>query len=426
MDLENLLYKLIHAKEPSEFILEWRRFQHVTKDYKLIVTSENYNKNDIYPEGLANILKLKDTDFLGYFMSEKIFFLDTDIINLMSLHTTVEIKYDYSIMFDTNYTSYIEIFLKKINTSNFSEESIYKTIDALLRYKFNYDYTFYIIENYKNLFSSGEEMFTISNPKHLAVFENLIYLELFKSIDRDEYIKGNKIEYKISENEAKQKADEQIAYFYKTHDKASLKVFVDMHKNITLLLIGIWQVHFSSKASAKNKMKKLFEFVRINIGVYFERELIIAYKYFEETKSVSMLNKINKSGNQIGLLEKIENIAWDFLVPRVMEFQINVNKEKSFFIPFFLTHDKKLKELMSIFGIKGILFHKETNEFIPISSLKTTEFFKEKGLLKDIELLMSKSVKEERAKVRKYNVDTNFEVINTELKKLYEILVPNK
>ncbi len=265
-------------------------------------------------------------------------------------------------------------------------------------------------------------MFTISNPKHLAVYENLYYLELFKSINQQSYINGNEIEYMISENEAKQRTDELINIFYKTNNKDKLKVFIDMHQNITLLLIGIWQIQFSSKASAKNKMKMLFEFVINKLGIYYERELITAFKYFENTQSVGMLNKINKGGNQEGLLERIENIAWDFLVPRVMEFQININKEKSFYIPLFLSHDKKLKELIRLFKIKGVLLNKENMEYIPISDLNTTQFFEERGLLDSLERLKSEEVMAKRARVREENINNNYEIINTEIEKLTQLL----
>ncbi|WP_226530836.1 hypothetical protein [Metabacillus niabensis] len=426
MDLGNFLYNFIRAKEPLEIIMQWEIYNDITKDYKLIATSEKYHKDIVYPEGLGSILNQKNTDFVSYFMSEKIFFLDNSILQMMLQNSNVHIPYDYSIMLDTNYTSYIETFLKKFNASEFTEGSIYKTLDSLLRNNFNYDYTFYLLENYKNLFSSGKEMFTISNQKHLAVYENLYHLELFKSINQQSYINGNEIEFMISENEAKQRTDELINIFFKTNNKDKLKVFIDMHQNITLLLIGIWQIQFSSKASAKNKMKMVFEFVINKVGIYYERELITAFKYFENTQSVGMLNKINKGGNQEGLLERIENIAWDFLVPRVMEFQININKEKSFFIPLFLSHDKKLKELIRLFKIKGVLLNKENKEYIPISDLNTTQFFEERGLLDSLERLKSEEVMAKRARVREENIDTNFEIINTEIEKLTQLLDGNK
>lgn len=422
MNLERFFNDLIHAEKPSEFILQWKNYSHITKDYKLIATSEKYEKDVVYPEGLADILNHTGTDFIPYFKSEKIFFLETNILKSMIQNSSVQVHYDYSIMLDTNYTSYIETFLKKFNQADFSEGSIYKTLDILLKNNFNYDYTFYLIENYMNLFSSGEEMFTISNQKHLAVYENLYYLERFKSINQERYINSDKIEFMVSENEAKQKVDELVNIFYKKKNKEALKTFIDMHQSITLLLIGIWQIQFSSKASAKNKMKKLFEFVKNKVGIYYERELVIALKYFENTGSVGMLNKINKGAKRELLLQKIENIAWDFLVPRVMEFLINANKKETFFIPLFLSHDNKLKDLMRMFKIKGVLLHKETQEYIPISELNITEFFEEKGLLDSLKMLKSRKVMLERNMVRQENIDTNYEIINTELEILANIL----
>ncbi|WP_017762853.1 hypothetical protein [Bacillus thuringiensis] len=214
MELGEFLYNLVHSEKPSEYILQWGMYNRITKDYRLIAVSKEYDKDAVYPKGLVNILNQKDTDFVPYFMSEKLFFLDTTIIQSMLQNSSVQIQYDYSIMLDTNYTSYIETFLKDFNKPNFSEGSIYKTLDTLLRNKFNYDYTYYLIENYKNLFSSGEKKFAISDSSHIALYENLYYLELFKSINHKEYINSNKIEFMISENEAKQKTDELINIIY--------------------------------------------------------------------------------------------------------------------------------------------------------------------------------------------------------------------
>ncbi|MFS0659448.1 hypothetical protein AB1L07_11470 [Niallia alba] len=337
MGFGNFLYSLIHTIEPLEFISHWNRYSEISKNYRLIVSSEKYNKRVVYPPGLTDILNQNNTDFVPYFKSKNIFSLDTNIINSMMGNSGVQILYDHSIMLDTNYTSYIKRFLSEKNP-NLLEESTYKTLDILLRNKFNYDTTFYLLENYMNLFSSGEKVFTVTNTKHLAVFENLYYVELFKSINQEKYIEYSKVEYTISENEAKQNTDDLISLFYNGSSKEILRMFINMHQSMTLLLIGIWQIQFSSKVSAKNKMKKLFDYVTSKVGVFYEREMVIALKYFEDTKSVSMLNKINKGGksfNQKELLEKVENIAWDFIVPRVMEFQINANKNYSNFIPFF-------------------------------------------------------------------------------------------
>jgi hypothetical protein len=83
MDLGNFLYNFIRAKEPLEIIMQWEIHNEITKDYKLIATSEKYHKDIVYPEGLGSILNQKNTDFVSYFMSEKNFFLDNSILQMM-------------------------------------------------------------------------------------------------------------------------------------------------------------------------------------------------------------------------------------------------------------------------------------------------------------------------------------------------------
>ncbi|WP_231514878.1 hypothetical protein [Oceanobacillus salinisoli] len=427
VSLGNFLYSLIHSTEPFEYISNWSRYDEITKDYRLIASSDKYNKSVVYPPGLVDILNQNNTDFVPYFMSEKIFSIDTDIITSMLSNSGVQILYDHSIMLDTNYTSYIKRFLSGIENSNLLEESTFKTLDILLKSNFNYDITFYLLENYMNIFSSGENTFTVSNAKHLALYENLYYVELFKNINQEQYVDYNKVEFTISKNEAKQNTDEIISLFYNGNLIANevLSLFTNKHQSITLLLIGIWQIQFGSNSSPKNKMKKLFEYVINRVGIFYEREMVIAFRYFEDRKSVSMLNKINKGGKPITskeLLDKIGNIAWDFMVPRVMEFQINANKDSSHFIPLFLSHDKKLKELIGLFNIKGILMHRKTNEYIPFSDLDTTDFFDKKGLLDELETLKTVEIEAKRKKIREKNIETNFCSVIDEIRKLHEIL----
>ncbi|MED4552793.1 hypothetical protein [Lysinibacillus capsici] len=419
MAMGELLYELIDTENPLEAMAAWKIYGDLTKDFRLIMTMENYEK-DIYPEGLTNILNQENTDFVPYFQSEKIFFLDDNIMNDMLELPETHIKYDYSIMLDTNYTSYIEDFLNQQNKPNFPQESIYRTIDIMLKNNFNYDYTFYLIENYQNLFLAGEQEFSVTNKSHLALYKNLYHLELFKSIDSQIYLNERKIEFQITPNEAQLKTDHLIKSVYK--ESNGLKIFIEAHKNIKLLLIGIWQIQFESKASPKNKMKKLINYMVEKVGIYYEREMILAYKYFKNPKSVGMLNKINKGGKQTDLIRKIENIVWDFLVPRVMEFSIAANKKNSYFIPLFLSHDKKLKELIALFKIRGFIFHRETFEFYPIPEINNTRFFEEEGLIKEIEDIQNQDTELRRKEVREYNINTHFEIINVEFDKLAKIL----
>ena len=73
MELGEFLYNLVHSEKPSEYILQWGMYNRITKDYRLIAVSKEYDKDAVYPKGLVNILNQKDTDFVPYFMSENYF-----------------------------------------------------------------------------------------------------------------------------------------------------------------------------------------------------------------------------------------------------------------------------------------------------------------------------------------------------------------
>lgn len=425
MGIGELLYDLVRVENTSEMQIVWYKHVELTKKHKLMVTLENY-KASVFPENLISLINNPDSNFLYYLNPDKIFFCDSNVMQLASREEEVKVKVDYSIMLDTNYTSYIEEFLKNHNRPNFEDENTYMTFDALLKNNFNYDYTFYLVENYHNLFAAGEEKYTAKNPNHIKLYKNLLNVELFKSINHALYLQKGKIEFLTTEIEAKQKTDLIIDLIFSDKNKEMLRMFIEYHRTMTLLLIGIWKIQFSSNQNAKNKMKKLLMFIEEKVGIFFERELVLAYNYFEKYDSVSLLNSINKGNPPKNLEKRIKNIAWDFLVPRMMEIQINSYKDNVYFVPFLLTGDRKLKELMRQFKIKGFLTSENTNEFVPFSDLETTIFFEEKGLKDTLKRLQTKEISEKRKRVRVRNEENISLVILEELNELASLLNYNK
>lgn len=421
MSVGELLYDLVRVENPTLMPIVWYRHKELTEKHKLMITLENYKAN-VFPDSLISLINNPNSNFLYYLNPDKIFFCDSKVMQLALQDEVAKVKVDYSIMLDTNYTSYIEKFLENHNRPNFKDENTYITFNALLKNNFNYDYTFYLIENYYNLFAAGEENYTTKNTNHIKLYNNLLNVELFKSINHPLYLQNGRIEFLITEDEAKQNADLIIERIFSDKNKEMLSMFIDYHRTMTLLLIGIWKIQFSSNQSAKNKMKKLFMFIEEKVGIFFERELVLAYNYFEKYSSVSLLNTINKGKTPKNLMKKIQNIAWDFLVPRIMEIQINVHKDHTYFVPFLLTGDKNLKELMRQFRIKGFLVAEHTNSFIPFSDLATTKFFEDKGLKDVLENLKTEEVLEKRNRVRIHNEKYISQVILEEFNELANLL----
>ncbi|UNK20804.1 hypothetical protein MNQ98_12665 [Paenibacillus sp. N3/727] len=412
------LFDLSIARNPSEVLIGWSKLDNEEAEKSVVVALDDYKKSAYFP-GVLDLVRSNDSHLIPYFKSENLYFMDSELLNDMMLsgNQPFEFKLDYSIMLDTNYASYIDNFIKG-NWNSIPNEALL-TIDVLLKNDFRYDYWFYMIENYKNSFGS-EESKGITNKK-IKFYENLVNLELFKNIDTMKYKLTRQIEYMMTKDEALISADQIFnGVFNSNNGKEMMNTFIPIHKNMVLLLLGIFQIKFADKSNISTKLQKLFEYSHKVIGVYFERELMIAHKYFCKAENVKILAGINKGMKTDNLLKIIENIAWDFTVPRIMEFFLTRIGEGRFFIPFFLSNDYKLRELLKLFAVKGIVYNKREGFFLPISDENIYDYYTRYDV--DVKQYFTFEAIEERKGVYQSNCENEFIIVKEEYQKLLNIL----
>lgn len=417
MKTEELLYNLSIAESPTEVALAWSTAHSIDKNSKAIISLKNYEKSFL-PKNFINVVFSEDNDFISYLQSENLFFIDNEILkDMLSSSNDVKIPIDYSVMFDTNYASYIHQFVNN-NMTNLNNE-VFTSIAILLRENFQYDFNFYLIENSKNIDFNKDFDINYFKRTNKDIYENLISLELFKSIDGELFKKQGKVNYNISPSEARNNAETIIKnLFCNEFGKEYLNHITFMQKQITLFLIGVLKINFSSKRNAQKKIIELFDFMNEKVGIYFERETIVAYKYFKEQSKLRIFSKIQKNGDTTKLLSIINNISWDFIAPRIMEYFMRFGGEGKFFIPFFLSHDIGLKEVINLFNVKGV-FIDEVAGFIPLSSINTQEYYESEKCKIDFENYFSKENKSKRFSI----VEKNRELIDTIIMEEYNKLV---
>lgn len=415
------LYGLSQASEPNELFEAWAIMNN-SNDTTGIFSLDNYHKSG-YPSGIKKLIESENSHIIPYFSTDKLYFIENDLIKEMIMNGSSDttFKVDYSIMLDTNYASYIDNFVTNNGWSTMTNE-VFQSIDILIRGGHHYDYLFYMIENYKNSFKlEGEEDESIRKDKRAKLYKNLVSLELFKSIDQKQYLESGTLSYTISETEAFILADQ---IFNGTFNASSIEeimgIFKNIHQCMTLLLIGILISKFENKAGVPKKIDNLFKFINDELGIYYEREFIVAHQYFLNSKNVNMLNKINKGMNTEKLFRQIENIAWDFSVPRIMEYFLKRGGEGRFFIPFFLTNDFNLRQLLSLFKVKGVIFDKIGDLFIPLPIFNTSDYFKEHKC--NIEMYFTDDIKQKREAVYQKNLKENFSIIKEKFEMLVHIL----
>ncbi|MFE6799927.1 hypothetical protein ACFVAP_27350, partial [Paenibacillus chitinolyticus] len=227
--------------------------------------------------------------------------------------------------------------------------------------------------------------------------------------------------YNISMNEAQLLADQIYnGIFYSSHATEMMDYFLSIQRYMVLLIIGMMQIKFESKTTVQKRMQKLFEFSTNVVGIYFDREMVIAHKYFIAQSNVRILNKINKGIKPDKLFQIIENIAWDFSVPRIMERQLVNGGAGRYFIPFFLSNDYNLRELLRLFKVKGIVYSKSKDFFVPFTKTFSQGYFETHNC--NVQSYFTDEALSRRATTFKYSRKNQSQLIKIEFDKLVKIM----
>lgn len=419
------MYALSKAEDPSDAALAWALLQRKHSDLSAIVALNRYD-NAVVPHAIKKYTDNQGVFLAPYFSSEKMYFLDDEIISEMFLSGEFKFSIDYSLMFDTNVATYVNSLVRGDLRGNVYSKVV-SLFDDILRDDLNFDHLFYMTENVKNILRLIEYE-TLSKYKFWRALEkgfrrNLVSLQVFRSIDCQEYKRTSNPRPGFSFRQATRCAIDFAYDFYASDvGKDHILNFVLVQRMILLQLIGMLKIQLSSGKGAKYKMGEYFSYINNVVGAFFDRETIIAHKYFSDRKTLSVLEKIKKGCGKQGLLKKLDNIAWDMAAPRFMERLIIAGGEGRYFIPMFLTFDAGLRELLSHYSVKGAIFNKKSGAYAPIPEVNTREYFVQHGCQNEIDYLYSHSVRSERLSRAKPTRLTVHRLIQREYKTLRSLI----
>lgn len=143
------------------------------------------------------------------------------------------------------------------------------------------------------------------------------------------------------------------------------------------------------------------EFLHYDVGVYFDREVVMALNYFSDRCNVPILSTINKGKKQTRLLKKLDNIAWDMASSRFIEKIFSQGVQEGYFIPYFLTFDKNLRELYSLYRVKGAVFDRTSGTLISFPEINSGTLLAQYGCDKVMEKFFSDEFKSKRSKSKR-------------------------
>lgn len=419
---------LSEAKTPHDAVHAWLSLQAKYPELVGIVCLDSYRRRAL-PQSVKKYTKHPYNYMVPYFETENIYFLDDDLLGTMFRGNEVTFGIDYTLMFDTNIASYINRLVRG-ECVGAVQNRIVSLVDELLHDDLNTDSLFYMVENVKHVINKIDEISTSKinfwRSLNRDFRKNLVSLQIFRSIDCEEYKRTSNPKALFTYREAARRAVEFAYDFYASKaGREHILDFLILQRLILLQLIGMVKIQVSSRKNAKNKMREYFNFVHEVVGVYCDREAVIAHKYFMDRRNVRILDKFHKGMSTNGLLKKLDNIAWDMASPRFMEkliVSLSQDGEGRYFIPLFLSFDEKLRDLLSLFPVKGAVFNKDDGSVVPLPKINSFEYFESHGCGSDLEHLFSDSKRVERKSKGKPDRASVHEYIKQEYRELRKIM----
>lgn len=339
------------------------------------------------------------------------------------------LRIDHTVTFDTNFASYVDRFVRGESLKGQQDEFM-RVINNILDYNLNFDLSFYFMENIKQAYpielvvkddgsSSPQMLWELLDPDFRR---NIVSLMLFRGVDCDHYRKTRELKFAISMEEAVRRSVDFTYWFYASPEGQELiRDFLFTQKTILLQLFVILRIQFSSSRGARSKIKEFLQFVQEK-WVYSDRETIVAHKYFKDRKTLPLLWKVNRGGVQSRLMEKIDNLAWDMTAPRSMERMAAFQGIGDHMIPFFLTFDRRLRELIRCYPVKAVIIDRRSHGIQSIPELSTTEYFDREGCRDIMRSFFSEDKRRERFLREVPTLETLSDMINREYRELGAIL----
>ncbi|WCE31122.1 hypothetical protein [Vibrio sp. SCSIO 43137] len=424
-DLVKLVSRLSISRTPSDIAFSWLEMKGKYPELSGVIHLDDYDK-DVLPCSISKYTKEPNNYLTPYFKSENLYFIDDEMLKCIFLNGTNDFLIDYTVMFDTNMASYIKKLVRGESVGEV-QNKLLTLIDGLLRDQLNFDFLFYLVENIKvimitaNFEARSKLEFWLSLDK--AFRENLCCLHLFASINCEEYKRTLNPRYTVSFNRAAHNAMESAYDFY-VNKKSELEAIMLMQRNLLLNLIGMIRIQEESNRNERNKMTSYLKFMHETIGLYMDREAIIAHKYFSSRSNLPILNQVHKNCNTKRLLKKLDNIAWDMAVPRIMEklIPLGMGSEGHYFVPMFLSFDKNLRKMLKMHPIKGTVYNRDTGDIVTLPDTNSSDYFSANNLGKEINWICSNEQRNERKQRSLHTRSSTHQQIIIEYRKLLNVL----
>lgn len=301
-----------------------------------------YATDNIETEFNGVSLSSLETDcpaLVRYFAGKGLLFYSDEIHKSMFDSDAFKIKIDYSIGFDTQVAEAFRLYESGKNISDWN--NFCNLIQYVKRHEFNFDYTFYIIEDLVNAADT-----TNSRP-----FNTVRALKRFDSINVASLMNAPKQpNFYETREEAGLRACDALGSFLTSEE---IKRSLIRRKAMLLILMKATSLLRKSRKDVIGNLAQLISFAMERLGKYAKLEIYFAWKllkYGDDLRFFSPIRQPIKSA-----LVKINGMSWDLYSIRHQETMASYSRKGVFFVPLFATLDRRLIELREACPIRCLL-----------------------------------------------------------------------
>lgn len=297
----------------------------IFSNFRLMYSSNNTVTNFGYLS--LDEIESKCSSLKKFFYGSELLFFSKNIYQTYKKQEIVFIPIDYSLSFDSNVAERFRVYEKGGIVQE--KEKLDRLIEFIKDYQFNFDYSFFCLENSEHITQKNERPFNTVRA----------------------IIKSNPLNtYPLDRKEAGDLAIQEM--FHPFNDEIYPR-FRKQRKLIYLVLLKAIKLNWESN-EVNYQLKKIIDFCLEKLGTFPKKEIYLAWKLFKYGNSLSFFNPVRQPSNKI--LSKAKGISWDFLLIDYQSMLVySMSKNNKFFVPFFASFDESFVKFREACPIKCML-----------------------------------------------------------------------
>lgn len=307
------------------------------KNFRLIYATDNFETN-FDGISLAEI-ETRCPPISRYFAASGLLFYSDDLYRETITTGRVEIPLSYSVSFDTQVAEAFRCYESEKNISDW--DWFYTLVSFVKEQKFNFDYTFYILEDLVNSLD-------LSNQRP---FNTIRSLKMFDHIDYNAFRKNPKSPVFDEPREIAGKRAANALYAYQSSE--DVKKSLARRKGMLLILTKAACLRWQSEDDLLGNLSKLVEYSLIHLGKFAKLEIYFGWKLLKYGSDLRFFAPLTRPSAKA--LSKINGMSWDLYSIRHQETMASNSKHGQFHVPFIATFDRRFKELIEACPIRCML-----------------------------------------------------------------------